>query len=291
VYKKLVNEDFQLLEYIVFNLKKFEYIPLEIIVKHFKKKLTEKEIIARIKKLAKMKLVERHPIMEAYRLRFLGLDCIALHKLVVKNVVKAIGDEIGTGKESKLYTGISEDDSVVVIKFHRIWKSFRNISKVRSYGNDVEGATWLIKSIVSGRREREALTILNRCLVNGIPKLYGGALHAVVIEHIPGRDLYTVTHLDNPEEVMQQIIDIVKEAYIKAKLVHGDLSEYNIMVNLENMRSYIIDWPQCVSTADPKAYEVLKKDVGNVLKFFRRRFRINKDLNEVVKYIVEGSAT
>jgi len=104
-------------------------------------------------------------------------------------------------------------------------------------------------------------------------------------------DLYTVTHLDNPEEVMQQIIDIVKEAYIKAKLVHGDLSEYNIMVNLENMRSYIIDWPQYVSTADPKAYEVLKKDVGNVLKFFRRRFRINKDLNEVVKYIVEGSTT
>jgi|UniRef100_A0A7J2U0J7 RIO kinase 2 len=291
VYKKLTNDDFQLLEHFISNLKKFEYIPLEVIVKHFKKRFTEKEIVARVKKLAKMKLIERHPITEAYKLRFLGLDCAALHRLVTKDVIKAIGDEIGTGKESKLYIGISEDDSIVVVKFYRIWKSFRNISKMRSYGNDVGGVTWLVKSIVSGRREREALTILNKHSVDGVPKLYGGALHAVVIEYIPGRDLYAVTQFDNPEEILQQIIDIIKEAYIKANIVHGDLSEYNVVIDLEDMKSYIIDWPQYVSTAEPKAYEVLRRDVENVLKFFRRKFRVDKDLNEVIKYIVEGKST
>lgn len=227
--------------------------------------------------------------MEAYRLCFLGLDCVALHRLVMKNIVKAIGDEIGVGKESKLYMGISEDGGTVVIKFHRIWKSFRNISKVRSYGNETKGTSWLIKSIVSGSREREALTILNRYSINGVPKFYGGALHAVVIEYIPGVDLYAVEYLENPEEVLQQIIDIIKNAYSKAKLIHGDLSEHNVIINLENMKSYIIDWPQYVSTANPRAYEVLKKDVENILKFFKRKFKLDKDLNEVIRYIMKGN--
>jgi RIO kinase 2 len=290
IYRMLTNEDFHMLAFFTKNLRRYEYIPLEVIVAHFKKRYSEKEIIARVRKLTKLKLIERHPTLESYRLRFLGLDIFALHLLVKKNVVKAIGDEVGTGKESKLYLALSNDDKTVVLKFHRIWRSFRNIVKVRSYGENAEGSEWLVKSIVSGRREREALSILNQYNVDGVPKLYGGALHAVVIDYIPGIDLYEASesHIEDPERVLQQIIDIVKEAYSKAKIVHGDLSEYNVRVDIENAKAYIIDWPQYVSTANPVALQVLRKDMENILKFFRRKFRVERDINDVLKYITEG---
>ena len=285
-----MDEDFLILEYFVANLKKYEYIPVEVIVRSFEKRFSQKEIIARLKKLAKMKLIERNPSTEAYRLRFLGLDCVALHRLVKRDVVKAIGDRIGGGKESILFQAIANDESMVTIKFHRIGRSFRNISRVRAYGESFSSSTWLVKSIVSGSREREALTILNKYGVKGVPKFYGGALHSVVIEYINGVDLYELDTLENPEEILNQIIDTIKDAYWKAGIVHGDLSEYNVIVDLEKNRSYIIDWPQYVTKADPNALAVLKNDIQHILNFFRRKFRVIRDLNETLKYVLESTS-
>ncbi|MDK6028254.1 RIO1 family regulatory kinase/ATPase [Ignisphaera sp. 4213-co] len=288
MYRSLVDDDFIVLNYFVRSLKRYEYVPLEIIINNFREKFTQKELIARIKKLAKMKLIERHPTFEAYRIKFLGLDCLALHRLVKKNVITAIGDKIGEGKESELFQAISSDNMLVAIKFHKIGKEFRNVVKTRSYGEGFENSSWIIKSIISGRREAEALNILNKHGVEGVPKFYGAALHSVVIEFIPGVNLYEVESLEDPTEVFHQIVDIVKNAYWKAGLVHGDLSEYNVIIDIDNNKSYIIDWPQYFATVNPIALEVLKKDLYHIISFFKRKFRMNIDLDKILEYVLEG---
>lgn len=57
--------------------------------------------------------------------------------------------------------------------------------------------------------------------------------------------------------------------YQKAGLVHGDLSEYNIL--LHDGRPFLIDVGQSVRTAHPRAPEFLKRDLHIVSQFFRRQ--------------------
>lgn len=288
IYRKLVEDDFRLLSLIVRSLRLFDFIPLEYIVKKLEHKYSQKEIVARIKKLVSLKLLKRHPLMDSYRITFLGLDCMALRILVSKDVVKAIGNVIGIGKESIVYQGLSADDKLIAVKFYRIGRqSFRNVLRARGYYEDIDSSSWLSRSIIAGRREKEALTILNRHYINGIPKLYGGALHCIAIEYIDGVRLSEGPQLSNPLQMLKEIIDVVRDVYRIAGLVHGDLSEYNIMISYTDATPYIIDWPQFISSNMPMAHNMLKRDIENLVKFFKRRYRIYVDPQEMFKYVVE----
>ncbi len=288
MYRKLTEPDFKLLRFFVKNLKRFEYIPVDYIAARFRK-VPPKELDARLRKLHRLKMLERHPTMNAYRLTSLGLDCVALKALVDRGLLKAIGDRIGVGKESDIYSAITDNDELVAVKFFKIGRtSFRHAAKVRDYGVDFEKGTWLVRSIIAGRRERDALKVLNEYGVPNVPKLYGGALHAVVISYISGRELYEIKELEDPKGVLDQIIECIRHAYWKAKIVHGDLSEYNIIVEVRDGKEVpiVIDWPQFVTTVEPMARQLLERDVNYIVRFFNKRFDLDIDWREVLNYVL-----
>ncbi len=288
IYRKLVDEDFVMLEFFVRNLRRFEYIPVEYLAQKLTS-FTPKELDARLRKLTGLKVIERHPTMNAYKLKSVGLDCVALRRMVKRGLLRALGDMVGVGKESDIYRGLTDSDEIVVVKFYRIGRtSFRQAVRVRGYGLSFERGTWLVRSVIAGRREREALKVLNEYRVPQIPKLYGGALHAVVIQYLEGPELYEVKELENPREVLEKIIEAIRAAYWKAKIVHGDLSEYNIIMDLSsgNEEPYIIDWPQFVTIVEPTAKQLLERDVRYIVRFFDKRFGVEVDLQEVLKYVL-----
>lgn len=57
--------------------------------------------------------------------------------------------------------------------------------------------------------------------------------------------------------------------YHDCKLVHADLSEYNILIHDEHL--YIIDVSQSVEHDHPSAFDFLRNDIRNVEEFFARR--------------------
>jgi RIO kinase 1 len=57
--------------------------------------------------------------------------------------------------------------------------------------------------------------------------------------------------------------------YHKCKLVHGDFSEYNLLYQKETI--YVIDVSQSVEHDHPHALEFLRKDVLNVIEYFRKK--------------------
>lgn len=292
IYRRLTSADFTILRFLVKNLNKFEYVPVEYIVKRYEKKITQKEIVARVKKLTKMKLLSRHPTTETYRITFLGLDCLALNILASKNIVSALGDRIGRGKESEIYKGLRENNELVVVKFYRIGRqSFRHVLKYRGYYENIDDTNWFRRSIIAGRREREILNTLNKYLVKGVPKIYGGALHSVVMEFIDGVMLYEVRELREPSKIFNQIIDVIKTVYKNVGVVHGDLSEYNIMIYFINDEEnvYIIDWPQYVPKTNSAALQLLERDIKNIVRFFKKRFDLNVDIAKTFKYVLEDS--
>jgi RIO kinase 1 len=60
----------------------------------------------------------------------------------------------------------------------------------------------------------------------------------------------------------------LERLYRKAELVHGDLSEYNIMMWKGN--PVIFDVSQAVPTSHPMAKFFLQRDLTNVNRFFSR---------------------
>ncbi len=90
----------------------------------------------------------------------------------------------------------------------------------------------------------------------------------------------------SPEEA-RPLVDLVVEDMIRirrAKLVHGDLSEYNILV--WEGRPYIIDVGQAVPLDHPQAEEWFRRDVRNMARYFKR---LNVDITaEDLARKVEG---
>ena len=74
--------------------------------------------------------------------------------------------------------------------------------------------------------------------------------------------------VDNPEKVYLQLLVSLKRLYRKAELVHGDLSEYNIM--MWKGKPVIFDMSQAVPTSHPMAGFLLRRDLGNLNRFFSR---------------------
>jgi len=72
----------------------------------------------------------------------------------------------------------------------------------------------------------------------------------------------------NPDKVYKTIVTYLKRLYKKAKIVHGDLSEYNIM--MWKGKPVVFDVSQSVSIQHPLADFMLKRDIANVNRFFSR---------------------
>jgi len=89
----------------------------------------------------------------------------------------------------------------------------------------------------------------------------------------------------NPVKVYVTLLTYLRRLYQKADLVHGDLSEYNIM--MWKGKPVIFDVAQAVPTSHPMAAFFLRRDLTNVNKFFSRLsvkvLSVDKTYNKVVE--------
>lgn len=74
-------------------------------------------------------------------------------------------------------------------------------------------------------------------------------------------------------EAYVQTIFIMRHMFQRCKLVHGDLSEYNLLWH--NNEVYVIDVSQSVESDHPSALDFLRKDASNVNDFFRKNGNLN----------------
>jgi RIO kinase 1 len=95
--------------------------------------------------------------------------------------------------------------------------------------------------------------------------------------------------LDNPEDVMSDILDQYLLMYSKAQYVHGDLSAYNIL--WWNDKPWIIDVPQgevVNKWSDMNKVElILRRDIKNVLKYFKG-YGIERDVEHILSIFLDA---
>ena len=74
---------------------------------------------------------------------------------------------------------------------------------------------------------------------------------------------------EDPQKTYKQLLTFMRRLYQKAELVHGDLSEYNLMTWKGKL--VMFDMSQSVPTSHPLAQELLNRDITNVNRFFSRQ--------------------
>ncbi len=212
----------------------------------------------------------------------------ALYKLVQDGHIDAFGGPISTGKEANVYTALAGDTEVAV-KVYRI-----NASDFREMGEYLQGdprfeevagnkkavvMAWVRKEFANLKRARKAGV--------RVPEPIAVERNVLVMEYLgteKGRaKRLAEVHVENPETAYKVVREYMYRLY-DAGIVHGDLSEYNMVVH--NSQLYVIDVGQAVTVHHPNSDDFLERDCTNVANFFGRQ-GIDTDGDQLLEYIHE----
>ncbi|MEM3914306.1 MAG: RIO1 family regulatory kinase/ATPase [Metallosphaera sp.] len=269
--------DYTVLRYLIENRERFEFIPKDVLKDDLG--LSDKELQISILRLIKNGALLKKKIRgkDSFSITFTGLDIVATKSLYSKKIVKNLGIIIGEGKESRVMFGYDFEGNTVVVKYHRIGrKSFKK--KIENFPTK----NWVSMTLENARREYEALQCV-KSNMGYVPSPIGFSTNAVVMEYFEGRPLYRA-EVENPENVLNNVLATLRVAYLYCGgITHGDLSQYNVMVNGQG-DTIVIDWPQAT-----RSETKLGRDIERILLYFEKEFSIEKNIEEVMNY-VKGSS-
>ena len=177
-----------------------------------------------------------------------------------------------------------EEVAVKVLRWGRT--SFRQVRRLRTLPTSLR-RSWIDYCKQAAEREYKALHTLALHKVR-VPTPIAVNRHILVMAKMEGNLLLEVRELTSPHQVLDQILDQIRIVFQNAKIVHGDLSEYNIFLD-EEEQTTLFDWPQWVSIKHPNALLLLRRDISHVINFFRRRFRLSFDSQKAYQKIVSDS--
>jgi RIO kinase 2 len=281
VFRKLESEDLRVLQIIEAAMSKREFVPKEQIAKYAQLPLDRIDFtLGRLNKLGLIYSMQGAYV--GHTLNYAGYDCLAINALVKAEVIEAFGQTLGVGKEADVYDALTPEGVRVAVKFQRLGRiSFRQTRRKRGYAT--EHAGWLFQSRLAAEREFQALKLVYQHGVS-VPEPLSQNRHVIAMGMIEGVELAKWKEISKPEKVLKEVLRNVKKAYLKAGVIHADLSEYNIILK-PNMHILIIDWPQYVMANHPNAQQLLMRDVNNVLKYFSRRYGLKVKIREVWDYV------
>jgi RIO kinase 2 len=281
VYRMLEPEDLRMLQIIETGMTNREYVPKGQLQKFAKVPMDRVDF--ELGKLDKLGLIYRmQSSYVGYTMNYSGYDCLAINVFVKAGVLEAFGKPLGVGKEADVFDALSPNGTRVAIKFHRLGRiSFRQTRRKRGYMIDRAG--WLFQSRLAAEKEFEALKLVHAHGV-AVPDPIFQNRHAIVMGVIEGGELARWRKIDDAPAVLLEILVNVRRAFMDAGVVHGDLSEYNVILK-PDMHVLIIDWPQFVNRNHPNAKDLLVRDVKNVLDFFRRKFKVTVNLGAASDFV------
>uniref|UniRef100_A0A0E0E7P9 Serine/threonine-protein kinase RIO1 n=1 Tax=Oryza meridionalis TaxID=40149 RepID=A0A0E0E7P9_9ORYZ len=220
---------------------------------------------------------------------------MVLFKMLNRGVFNTINGCISTGKEANVYHASKADGQELAIK---VYKTSVLVFKDRD--RYVQGdyrfrhgyCKHNPRKMVKTWAEKEMRNLL-RVGAAGIrcPKPLLLRLHVLVMEFI-GKGGWAAPRLkdaalsDNKlHESYFELITTMRTLYQKCKLVHGDLSEYNILYFEGHL--YIIDVSQSVDLDHPSALEFLKEDCLHVTDFFKKRGVAVMSVTELFNFVID----
>lgn len=281
VVKQLETLEYRVLKVFVSSIKHHEILNNHNILSY--SNLHKDRVEYALESLLKLKLISKTE--KGFKLLTAGLDVYALKLLVESGIIIGIGNSLGIGKESDVVEAISEIHQRRAVKFFRIGRiSFTDTKRKRSLEKNKNVNNWLLINIEAAKREYDFLIKLKLTNMN-IATPYFRSMHSIVMDRINGLRLTDIRNLHNPKEIFYKVFEQIRLAY-NVNIINGDLSEYNIFLD-ENNDILIIDWPQAVTLDHPNAEFLLRRDLHNVIRYFRRKFDLSLDEDSYYNILVK----
>ncbi|OTB07942.1 hypothetical protein M426DRAFT_317444 [Hypoxylon sp. CI-4A] len=212
-----------------------------------------------------------------------------LYQMINRGVVGEIHGAISTGKEANVYGAVAYPDmnGPAVQRAVKVYKtailSFKDRERYITgehrfkSGADKGNSRKMVK--LWAEKEFRNLRRIHSAGIAS-PEPIQLKLHVLVMSLLGDNKGYAYPRLrdaaiggDDAEQLWRelyiQLLGIMRRLYQVCKLVHADLSEYNILYN--DRKLYVIDVSQSVEHDHPRSLEFLRMDIKNTGDFFRRQ--------------------
>ena len=198
---------------------------------------------------------------------------MTLSGMINDGTLSYVNGAVGSGKESKIYWAVDPSCNDLAIKIYLVTTS--NFKKRMHYLIGDHRFTRMKKGTrnMVALWTRKEFDILNQCLKSGIPcvKPITVNKNVVVLEFV-GKDGVpspTLVEAEVDYDDYENAVKIISDLYRRAKIVHADLSEYNILKTDKGL--VVFDFGSAVDIRHPNAKEFLERDIRNITKFFVKR--------------------
>ncbi len=210
-----------------------------------------------------------------------------LENLKRRKYFDELGKPIKTGKEGDVYFAYKGDE-VFALKIYRLTSAnFKKISEYISRDFRFKNVKGNLRKVVLKwvTKEFRNLALCHKGNMN-VPYPYKNLNNVILMEYIEGDMLKNVDLID-PMHFFELLVEQMKVMINEVNLIHGDLSEFNILVRDE--LPVIIDLGQGISIrneTDFKEYfDLYERDVKNVISYFNKRYKLDLDYDFYLKDI------
>lgn len=217
-----------------------------------------------------------------------------LYNLSNKGIITALGGSISTGKEANVFMAEGNKGKIVAVKIYRVATSTFKAMDVYIIGDPrFKDVRHTKKDLVFAWTKKEYRNLIRASEVGvKVPIPIITEKNVLIMEFIgEGEKPYPLlknVSLDKEDAkiVFEIIIQYMKKLYKESNLVHADLSEYNILLNSNKIEPIIIDMGQSVTCEHPRADQFLRRDIQNIVRYFRK-YNVINDENIIYTYVTE----
>ncbi|MEM2674281.1 MAG: serine protein kinase RIO [Candidatus Hadarchaeales archaeon] len=196
---------------------------------------------------------------------------LSLYGLVKRGVIDVFHGVVSTGKEANVFCALDPCGQYLAVKIYRtattdFKRKFEYISadpRFHGLRRDRRAVVyaWVTREVKNLQRAHEA----------GVraPRPVAFAKNILVMEFIGEEGVPYPRMVDqppaSPKRVFEMLVEDMKRLYGLGRLVHADLSEYNVLLTPDPV---MIDFSMATDVANPASKGLLMRDVEKVLNYF-----------------------
>ncbi len=205
-----------------------------------------------------------------------------IFKLSSQNYFEELKSPISIGKEANVFSA-TKDGEAVAVKIYRTSANFKRMYEYMAPDPRFTGLKKTKMNIIITWAKKEYRNLLRaRAARVRVPTPIAVTQNVLVLEFI-GTNFQAAPQLiksdpTDPQDFFNRIMKEVKILYKEARLIHSDLSAFNIL-NF-NDDPVIIDFSHAVDPNYPDSLRYLKRDIANVCNHFNNKLGLNTNAEE-----------
>lgn len=211
-----------------------------------------------------------------------------LYKLSNRGTFSALGGVLNTGKEADVLHALDGDEEIAIKIYRTATNRFKEMREHLRSDPRIDSIGGSPRDIIYRWTRREYGNLKKAAEVVRVPEPLDFEKNVIAMEFVGEDGVRAPTlrrmEFDDWSHVADLLVDMYKRLYGE-DLIHGDFSEYNVMVMGELI---LIDLGQAVTPDHPMADEYLRRDVENLVSFLRKK-GVDMDTEHVTDIITGAS--